>query len=83
MVKGIINAFDHKEFCLVINLTMSGNGAVYMATNNCYLVYSFCYHFKYPVASTCYPEKRLISNTDNIIFGKEVESMGGGGGGVY
>ena len=25
MVKGIINAFDHMEFCLVINLTMCGN----------------------------------------------------------
>ena len=28
MVNGIINAFDHMEFCLVINLTMGGNGAV-------------------------------------------------------
>ena len=28
MVKGIINAFDHMEFCLVINLTMGGNRAV-------------------------------------------------------
>ena len=64
MVKGIINAFDHLEFCLVINLTMVGNGAVYMATNNCYLVYLFCYHLKYQVASTSYPEKKLISNTD-------------------
>ena len=34
MVKGIINAFDHMEFCLVINLTIGGNGAVYMATKN-------------------------------------------------
>ena len=25
MVKGIINAFDHMEFCLVINVTMGGN----------------------------------------------------------
>ena len=25
MVKGIINAFDHMEFCLVINLRMCGN----------------------------------------------------------
>ena len=54
------------EFCLVINLTMVGNGAVYLATNICYLVYLFCYHLKYQVhvASTCYPEKKLISNTD-------------------
>ena len=28
MVKGIINAFDHMEFCLVIDLTVSGNWAV-------------------------------------------------------
>ena len=28
MVKGIMNAFDHMEFCLVINLTMGGNWAV-------------------------------------------------------
>ena len=28
MLKGIINAFDHMEFCLVINLIMGGNQAV-------------------------------------------------------
>ena len=28
MVKGIIKAFDHMEFCLVINLRMGGNWAV-------------------------------------------------------
>ena len=28
MVKSIINAFDHIEFCFVINLTMGGNWAV-------------------------------------------------------
>ena len=28
MVKGIINAFDHMEFCLVINVTMGGNQAI-------------------------------------------------------
>ena len=28
MVKGIINALDHMEFCLVINLAMGGNWAV-------------------------------------------------------
>ena len=67
MVKGIINAFDHMEFCLVINLTIGGNGAVYMAANKCCLVYLFCYHFKYQVASTCYPEKKFISNTGGNI----------------
>ena len=28
MVKGIINAFDHMEFCFVIKLTTGGNRAV-------------------------------------------------------
>ena len=28
MIKGIINAFDHMEFCLVIHLTMDGKWAV-------------------------------------------------------
>ena len=28
MVKGIVNAFDHMELCLVINLTMGGDRAV-------------------------------------------------------
>ena len=28
MIKGIINAFDHMQFCLVINLTIGGNWAV-------------------------------------------------------
>ena len=28
MVKGIINAFDHMEFCFVIKLTTGGNQAV-------------------------------------------------------
>ena len=28
MVKRIINAFDHMEFCLVLNMTMGGKPAV-------------------------------------------------------
>ena len=28
MVKGIINAFDHMEFCFVIKLTTGGNRGV-------------------------------------------------------
>ena len=28
MVKSIINAFDHMEFCFIINLIMDGNWAV-------------------------------------------------------
>ena len=60
MVKGIINAFDHMEFCLVINLTMCGNLAVTWLPM---LATRFCYYLKYQVASTCYPQKKLISNT--------------------
>ena len=63
MVKGIINAFDHMEFYLVINLTKGGNSAVkwppIIATR-----YMFCYYLKNQVASTCYLQKKLISNTD-------------------
>ena len=29
MVEGIINAFEHMEFCLVIKLTKNGNWAIY------------------------------------------------------
>ena len=32
MVKSIINAFDHMEFCFVINLIMGGNRAVKQQT---------------------------------------------------
>ena len=28
MVKGLINTFDHREFCFVFNLTIGGNQAV-------------------------------------------------------
>ena len=28
MVKGIVNAFDHMKFCLVLNLTVGGKLAV-------------------------------------------------------
>ena len=35
MVKGIINAFDHMEFCFVINMMISGKWAI-MARNVCY-----------------------------------------------
>ena len=31
MVKGIINAFDHMELCLVIYLTEGGNWAITMS----------------------------------------------------
>ena len=28
MVKGIINAYDHMEFCLIIDLTIVGNKVI-------------------------------------------------------
>ena len=60
MVKGIINAFDHTELCLVINLTKDGNlaitqpsifatGYVNFATGYVY----FATTFLYQVSSTC------------------------------
>ena len=63
MVKGIINAFDHTELCFIINLTKDGNWAFrrppIFATGNVIFVTTFLYH----VASTCYLQKKLISNT--------------------
>ena len=86
MVKGIINAFDHMEFCFVLNLTMGGNLAItwphlvlnltiggnpavtwppmIVTTRYTYKVCQFCYYLKYQIANTCYPWKRLISNTE-------------------
>ena len=32
MVKGIINAFDHMELCLVIYLTKGGNWAITLSS---------------------------------------------------
>ena len=54
MVKGIINAFDHMEFCLVINLTMDGEWAVTQPPVIATMDVSFATILKYQVASTCY-----------------------------
>ena len=66
MIKGIINAFDHMEFCLVLNLTMGGKPDVKwppkIATR--YVSLKKCYYHKYQVASSCHPQKKLVSNTD-------------------
>ena len=53
-----MNAFDHMELCLVINLTIGGNWAVtrppMIATR--YVTFA-------TTLNTCYPQKMLISNT--------------------
>ena len=53
IVKGIINASDHMELCLVINLTIGGKGAIswlpIFATGYICL---FCHCLLYHVAST-------------------------------
>ena len=63
MVKGIINAFDHMKLCFIVNLTKDGNWAItrpaIFATGNVSLATTFLYQ----VASTCYQQKKLISNT--------------------
>ena len=63
MVKGIINAFDHTEWCLVINLTKSGNWAVsqppIFATG--YVSFATTFYTRLQVLDTCI--KKLISNT--------------------
>ena len=64
MVKGIINAFDHMEFCLVIDLSMDGNQIVTQPQMFATRCVKFCYYLLYQVASTCYPpKKKLISST--------------------
>ena len=81
MVKGIINAFAHMEFCLVLNLTMGGKLAVTWPPKIAagMLV---CYYHLYHVASTCYPQKNLISNNgmqfihcQMLTFGEFLEQL--------
>ena len=57
MVKGIINASDHMEFCLVLNLTMGGKPAVTWPPKLATRYVNFA-----TTTSTCYPQKKLISN---------------------
>ena len=64
MVKGIINAFDHMELILVINLTKGGNWAISGPPIFATGYVSFAATFLYQVAITCYLQKMLISNTD-------------------
>ena len=64
MVKGIFNAFDHMELCFaacfVINLTKDSHWYLVFATGYISFATTFLYH----VASTCYLQKKLISNTE-------------------
>ena len=69
MVKGIVNAFEDMEFGFVISLTMGGIWAVIWPPVIATRYVSFCYYFKYQIASTCYP---LISNTAvTVIMAKQ------------
>ena len=61
MVKG--NAFDHTELCFVINLTKDGNWAITQPPVFATGYVSFATTFLFQVASTCYLQKKLISNT--------------------
>ena len=63
MVKGIINAFDHMELCFVTNLTKDGNWAITQPLISATGYISFATTFLYQVTSTCYLQKKLISNT--------------------
>ena len=57
MVKGIINAFDYMEFCLVIILAIGGNRAVTWPLTIATWNIGFA-----TTLSTCYLQKKLISN---------------------
>ena len=62
MVKGIIiAAFDHMELCFVINLTKDGDWAITRLPIFATGYVSFATNL-YHVASTCYLQKKLISN---------------------
>ena len=63
MVKGIINAFYHMELCFVINRTKDGNWAITWQPIFATGYVSFATIFLYQQASTCYLQRKLISNT--------------------
>ena len=66
MVKGIINAFDLMEFCLVIDLKIDGNRVVmrhqYLLLGVLVLLLSCIPGSKYLL-----PTKKIISNTANAL----------------
>ena len=60
MVKGIVNAFDHMEFCLVLHLTntsVDAKRAVKLQPILLPGILVFCYQLLHWVASTCYLQK--------------------------
>ena len=72
MVKGIVNAFDHMGYCLVLNLTTTctdGKWAVICPYIICYILLPMlvCYQLLHWVASTCYQLRKLISNTEHAM----------------
>ena len=84
MVKGIINAFDHMEFGLVIDLTMVDNQVVVrplIFATRCVSFAKYC--LVYQVANTCYLQKskflilyEYMINQDqgnDVIFYKRVK----------
>ena len=68
MVKGIINAFDHLELCLVINLTMCGTGLLYshryLLLGILVLLLPFIPGSKYLFNASSKKKKIIISDTD-------------------
>ena len=52
------------EMCFVINLTKDGNWAFAWPPIFATGYVSFATTFLHQVASTCYPQKKLISNTE-------------------
>ena len=69
MVKGIVNAFDHTEFCLVVNLTTTSAGGKWAVT------WSPIFATRYVtlLPTSCYLQKKLIFTTaiariQNIMF---------------
>ena len=55
MVKGIINAFDHMELCLVRNLTEGGNWAITLSQifDTGYVGFATTIYTRYQVLATC------------------------------
>ena len=67
----IDNAFDYMELCFVINLTKDGNWAITRPPIFATGYVSFATTFLNQVASSCYLQKKLISNTDDRGFAED------------
>ena len=62
MIKDIINAFDHMELCLVINLRKGSNWAITQSLIFASGYVCFATTFLYEVAYSCFLQKTSISN---------------------